>query len=140
MPRRVPSHFITAVIALKKCLCNTLQNHREMIEYGKMHEIEYLFYLVSEETDRLRVIARKDKGEILEFVAQYETLILGEWRPVVRYDTAHGFAHRDVIRANGEVVKQPLFFESFNLALTFSTLDLKMNWRQYKESLEKELR
>ncbi|WP_455423484.1 DUF7718 family protein [Candidatus Hakubella thermalkaliphila] len=26
------------------------------------------------------------------------------WRPVVRYDTAHGFAHKDVIRANGEVV------------------------------------
>ena len=75
-----------------------------------MHEIEYLFYLDPEETDRLRVIARKEKGEILGFVAQYEALISGEWRPVVRYDTAHGFAHRDVIRANGEVVKQPLFF------------------------------
>jgi hypothetical protein len=43
-----------------------------------MHEIEYLFYLSPEETDRLRVIARKDKGEILEFVAQYEALISGE--------------------------------------------------------------
>jgi hypothetical protein len=104
-----------------------------------MHEIEYLFYLAPEETDRLRVIIRKDKGEILEFVVQYETAILEEWRPVVRYDTAHGFAHRDVIRANGEVVKQPLFFETYNLAVTFATLDLKMNWRQYKESLEKEL-
>ena len=39
----------------------------------------------------------------------------------------------------GEVVKQPLFFETYNLAVTFATLDLKMNWRQYKESLEKEL-
>ena len=58
----------------------------------------------------------------------------------MRYDTAHGFAHKDVIRANGEVVKQPLFFETYNLAFTFATLDLKMNWRQYKESLEKELR
>jgi hypothetical protein len=104
-----------------------------------MHEIEYLVYLAPEETDRLRVIIRKDKGEILEFVVQYETAILEEWRPVVRYDTAHGFAHRDVIRANGEVVKQPLFFETYNLAVTFATLDLKMNWRQYKESLEKEL-
>ena len=33
-----------------------------------MQEIEYLFYLTAEESDRLRVIARKDKGEILEFV------------------------------------------------------------------------
>lgn len=93
-----------------------------------------------EETERLGVIARKDKGEILEFVAQYEALISGEWRPVVRYDTTHGYAHRDIIRANGEVLKQPLFFETFNLAFTFATLDLKMNWRQYRESLEKELR
>src|SRR4030067_3369398 len=104
-----------------------------------MQEIDDLFYLTAKESDRLRVIARKDKGEILEFVAQYEALISGEWRPVVRYDTAHGFAHRDIIRANGEVLKQPLFFETFNLAFTYATLALKMNWRQYKESLEKEI-
>jgi hypothetical protein len=105
-----------------------------------MHDIEYLFYLSPEATDRLRIIARKDKGEIREFVAQYEALISEEWRSVVRYDTAHGFAHKDIIMANGEVLKQPLFFETFNLAFTFATLDLKLNWRQYKESLEKELR
>ena len=59
---------------------------------------------------RLRVTAHKDRGEIMEFIVQYETVILGEWRPVVRYDTAHGFAHKDIIRASGEVVKQPLLF------------------------------
>ncbi len=90
-------------------------------------------------TDRLRVAASKDRGEIAEFIVQYEAVILGEWRPVVRYDTAHGFAHKDMIRADGEVVKQPLLFETYNLAFTFATLDLKMNWRQYKEGLEKEL-
>ncbi len=104
-----------------------------------MQDIEYLFYLVAEETERLRVSARKDKGQILEFVVQNETLTSGVWRPVVRYDTAHGFAHKDVIKANGEVIKQPFFFESFNMAFTYATLDLKMNWRQYKESLEKEM-
>jgi hypothetical protein len=40
-----------------------------------MHEIEYLLYLTADETDRLRVTARKDKGEILEFIVQYETVI-----------------------------------------------------------------
>ena len=104
-----------------------------------MHEIEYLLYLAADQTDRLRVTARKDKGEILEFIVQYETVILGEWRPVVRYDTLHGFAHKDIIRASGEVVKQPLLFETYNLAFTFATLDLKMHWRLYKEGLEKEL-
>jgi len=96
--------------------------------------------LATEASDRLRVTARKDKGEILEFVVQYETVVLGEWRPVVRYDTAHGFAHKDIIKANGEVVKQPLFFETYNMAFTYATLDLKMNWRQYKDNLEKEFR
>jgi hypothetical protein len=105
-----------------------------------MREIEYFFYLTTEATDRLRVTARKDKGEILEFVVQYETVVSGEWRPVVRYDTAHGFAHKDIIKANGEVVKQPLFFETYNMAFTYATLDLKANWRQYRDSLEKEMR
>jgi hypothetical protein len=104
-----------------------------------MQDIEYLLYLSSEETDRLRVTARKDKGEIMEFVVQYETLMSRAWKPVVRYDTAHGFAHKDIIKASGEVVKQPIFFESFNMAFTYATLDLKMNWRQYKESLGKEM-
>jgi hypothetical protein len=103
-----------------------------------VHEIEYLLYLTGEEFDRPRVTARKDRGEILGFVVQYETRISGEWKPVVRYDTAHGFAHRDIIKADGEVTKQPLFFDSFSLAFTFATIDLKMNWRQYKESIEKE--
>jgi hypothetical protein len=44
-----------------------------------------------------------------------------------------------VIRANGEAVKQPLFFETFNLAFTFAALDLKMNWKHYRERLEEEL-
>ena len=105
-----------------------------------MHEIEYLFYLSAESADRLRISAQKEKGEILEFVVQYEALISGEWRAVVRYDTAHGFTHKDIIRANGEVIKQPLFFETYNLAFTFATLDLKVNWRQYRDNIEKEIR
>ena len=104
-----------------------------------MHEIEYLLYLAAEETDRLRVTARKDSGEITGFVVQYETVILGKWRPVVRYDTSHGFAHKDVIRADGDGHEEPLFFETYNLAFTFATLDLKMNWKEYKESLKREL-
>ena len=44
-----------------------------------------------------------------------------------------------VIYTFHQTEKQPLFFESFNLAFTFATLDLKMNWRRYKEDLEKEL-
>lgn len=64
-----------------------------------------MIYLTAESTDRLRVYARKEKGQIFQFVVQYEALIFGDWKPIVRYDTAHGFAHKDIIKASGEVIK-----------------------------------
>ncbi len=105
-----------------------------------MQKIEYLIYLTAEAADRLRVYAQKEKSEILEFIVQYEAIISGEWQPIVRYDTAHGFAHKDIIKADGTTVKQPLFFETYNLAFTFATLDLKANWRQYRDNFEKEIK
>ena len=105
-----------------------------------MNEIDFIYPLSSDLEDRLRVRAIKIRGRIVSFVVQYEALISGEWRAVVRYDTAHGFTHKDIIRANGEVIKQPLFFETYNLAFTFATLDLKVNWRQYRDNIEKEIR
>lgn len=92
-----------------------------------MQEVEYLYYLTAELTDRLRVFAQKEKGMILQFVVQYEALMSGKWQPVVRYDTAHGFAHKDVMTATGKTIKQPLFFETYNLTFTHATLDLKAN-------------
>lgn len=102
-----------------------------------MQEIEYLIYLTAESTDRLRVYAQKEKGEILEFFVQYEAMISGEWQPIVRYDSAHGFSHKDIMRPKGAAIKQPLFFETYNLAFTFATLDLKANWMQYRDNFEK---
>jgi len=104
-----------------------------------MKEIEYVIYLSAESADRLRVYVRKEKGEILEFVIKYEALISEKWQAIVRYDTAHGFAHRDIIKPNGEIIKHPLFFETYNLAFTFANLDLKANWKQYKDNFEKEI-
>lgn len=104
-----------------------------------MHEIEYLIFLTGESKDRLRVSAQKFKGEILRFVVQYESLILERWQPIIRYDTAHGFAHKDIMKPDGNSIKQPLFFEDYNLAFTYATLDLKANWKQYREKFEREI-
>lgn len=62
-----------------------------------MKIIEYLFYLSPEKIDRLRVEIYKEKNKILEFLAQYEIDISEKWYPVVRYDSRHGFAHRDLL-------------------------------------------
>lgn len=88
----------------------------------------------------MRVSAQKLKAEILRFVVQYEALISEKWYPIVRYDTAHRFAHKDIMKPDGKITKQPLFFENYNLAFTYATLDLKANWKQYRENFEREIK
>jgi len=101
-------------------------------------ELSFLFTLSEEKKDRIRVTAQKEKGEILKFVVQYEALIRGKWHPIVRYDTSHGFAHKDLIYPGGTEEKQPLHFQSFNVALTFAIQDIKILWRWYRMAHEKE--
>ena len=102
--------------------------------------ITYFYYLSSEMVDRLRVSARKEKKRILGFTVQYEAKINNKWQPIVRYDTSHGFAHKDIMHPDGKTEKQPLYFQSFNIALTFAIQDLKILWKWYRESYEKEVK
>lgn len=36
-----------------------------------------------------------ERGKVIRFVVQLEVELAGEAKPVIRYDTAHGFAHID---------------------------------------------
>jgi hypothetical protein len=85
------------------------------------------------------VSALTEKGKILKFVAQYEALFRDEWRPIVRYDTSHGFAHKDIIHYDGDQEKQPLYFPDLNIAFTFAVQDLKISWRWYRMAYTKEM-
>lgn len=69
---------------------------------------------------------------MVEFMVQYEVRIGDSWLPVARYDTAHGFAHRDLFSQSGKSVKTPMGFQDMNHALTFAESDLKANWRWYR--------
>jgi hypothetical protein len=83
--------------------------------------------------DRYRHLHISERRKILFFRVQYETKINEIWYPVVRYDTAHGFAHRDILNRKGSVKKTPLFNQDYNDALTFAENDLKSNWEYYKQ-------
>ena len=78
-------------------------------------------------------------NNVIEFVVQYEINIKNRWYPVVRYYTGHGFAHKDKLSYKGDVEKEILPFDDFNLALTFAEKDLKDNWQKYKERYLKEV-
>lgn len=101
-----------------------------------MREIEYAIRIGK--SDRYRHKHIMKRGKIVYFRIQYETMIGGSWYPVVRYDTSHGFAHRDLINRKGEATKTPLFISDYNDALTFGENDLKANWVIYKERFLKE--
>lgn len=104
-----------------------------------MNEIVFLFSLSPNLEDRLRVSAKKEKGKILGFTVQYESFIKDKWHPIIRYDTAHGFPHKDVMHPDGFVAKQPIYFANYNLAFTQAIQDIKILWPWYKESYKREM-
>jgi len=87
--------------------------------------------------DRKRHEHVTEQGRVTRFIVQYETFIEGAWRPVIRYDTAHGFPHMDRIRADGAVEKVPLLTRDLGEALTFADQDIDENWERYKEAFLK---
>jgi len=109
------------------------------LEGQTIKEIKFLYSLSEELEDRLRVSALKRKGRILKFVVQYEAFIENKWRAIIRYDTSHGFAHKDIMHYDGEQEKQPLYFPDLNIAFTFAIQELKISWRWYKMAYEKEM-
>lgn len=74
-----------------------------------------------------------ERWKIVFFRVQYETKFKNIWYPVVRYDTSHGFAHRDLFDRRGSKKKTPMFTTDYNEALTFAEYDIKSNWKVYKK-------
>ncbi len=102
-------------------------------------EISFLYSLSPDFHDRLRVIAMMERGAVVSFMAQYEALIDGTWHEIVRYDSWHGFAHKDIIHPDGKKEKVMLSFPDFNQALTFAIKDLKASWEWYRVGYKKEM-
>ncbi|MDF0668372.1 MAG: hypothetical protein P0119_20175 [Nitrospira sp.] len=90
------------------------------------------FVILLSQQDRFRHRHVRLAGRVTEFVIQYEVRQGEEWVLVVRYDTAHGFAHRDLFSSKENVVKTPLGMKDLNTALTFAESDLKANWKWYR--------
>ncbi len=70
-------------------------------------------------------------GKGAEFVVQLEVEVPGTWKPVIRYDTAHGFAHIDRYNPKGRAKKEKLAL-SFGQALTSAEREIKQNWSAYR--------
>jgi hypothetical protein len=71
---------------------------------------------------------------VTAFAIQYETTVAGRRQPVVRYDSTHGFAHRDLLDRRGQLLeKTPLVGNPpFAKALQIGEQDIRANWRRYR--------
>jgi hypothetical protein len=99
-----------------------------------MPERDFLDFLSKDFEDRIRCVFETRAGRVTDIhVVQYETLTDHDWIPVVRYDTAHGFFHRDVYFAGGKKhFKERVVTLSLEDALTFAIEDIRHNWYSYK--------
>jgi len=99
-----------------------------------MGTIEYVIPLGTDA--RKRHYHKTAKGKVTRFIVQLEVRVEEQWKVVLRYDTAHDFAHRDRYRWDGSQEKTELHLD-FNEALTVADEDLKENWFTYKQQFLK---
>jgi len=105
-----------------------------------VNEKEFYIYLGTRFKDRIRVRFKKDKGQIIDLVLQYETIINRKWSAIVRYDCAHGFFHRDLLQVNGDIEKKSIDIPNLKFGFTFARQDLEDKWEWYKEQYLKKLK
>ena len=82
--------------------------------------------------DVMRVGFDLDRGQVTDFLVQYEAHLAGRWEPIVRYDAAHGQPHRDVLRREGPSEKAWLPGRSHAEAMEEAIHDIRTNWAAYR--------
>jgi hypothetical protein len=104
-----------------------------------MRQKDFEIYLDEFRENRYRHRHTREQGVIVEFRIQYEALIAGRWQCVVRYDSAHGQPHRDVLQPDGSETKE--WYRGYSNAevLTIGQRDIIKNWRLYRATYEQEL-
>jgi hypothetical protein len=105
-----------------------------------LKEKEFELFLDKNSHERLRVRLKLDKRVLVDVVFQYESFIDGKWFPIVRYDCAHGFFHRDTMKPNGDKEKHIIEFEDLKTAAKYAEQDLKDRWEWYKERFVKTMK
>lgn len=94
---------------------------------------EFFDYLSS--ADRLRYRLVTERGQVFDFVVQYEVLVNEEFCPAVRYDASHGHGHRDLLGSDGQTIRKDWLPGHMNLkeCLSYASTDLRVNWEQYRQ-------
>ena len=98
----------------------------------------WLVELVADEV-RIRCAYSRFRKRLVQFTVQLEIRHADAWQPVVRYDNAHGFCHRDTIHADGSRDKTPVFYGGANATFTRAIEDLQANWQAHRARFFREI-
>lgn len=100
------------------------------------------FRRLLDDENALRVRFETERGQILRFVIQLECLFSedGEWMPIVRYDTAHGYAHRDVMHPSQKEEKTEMSVQDYNEAFNIAMDDIVKKRYEYRRRYEQWLK
>jgi hypothetical protein len=80
---------------------------------------------------------RTERGKVVRFTVQLEVWIEGRFMPAIRYDTAHGYPHRDTLGWDGRVIDKKWFpLMPPAVALDLAIDDVKGNWQGYRAEFE----
>lgn len=55
-------------------------------------------------------------------------ILIIKWVPVVRYDCAHGFFHRDIMNPDGSQYKKSISIDRLEVAIDYAEQELKDKW------------
>lgn len=101
--------------------------------HPKDNERHFLLSIPLDKETRLilRNLFRIDKKSVTGFVVQMEIRCTEEgkeiWKPVVRYDHAHGFIHRDLIASDGSKTKCKLATQNTKDAIVLAVEEIREN-------------
>jgi len=92
------------------------------------------FHQLLDDDNALRVEFELEQGRVLRFAVQLECRFTegGKLKPVIRYDTAHGFAHCDRLHPRDTPAKSTMNTQDYNEVLTFAIDAIVNNWQAYR--------
>lgn len=90
------------------------------------------------EPPRIRVRIVSLRGAVKDFSVQLEIPLFGRRQAIVRYDTSHGVAHRDLLDRDGYNVNKRWYpGVPFDAALNYAISDLQTHWKRYADEFRR---
>lgn len=81
---------------------------------------------------RLRCKYKRRAKSILQYSVQLELFDEGVWKPIVRFDNAHGFCHRDTLHRDGSQEKTAVFIGTPNNTFTWAIKEAQGSWEAHR--------